>query len=75
MRPEPDTTRRGDADLELERQQLAAKSQPARQLPDAFVAGEEIVDDELDVVARLVERAGAVGVELQQARQRRPRKR
>ena len=44
MRPEPDTdeTRRGR--FELDGQQLAAQREPAGQLTDAFVAGEQIVD-------------------------------
>ena len=63
------------AHLEVERQQVPEQIQLARQHSDAFVAGEQIVDDELDVVARLFERAGASCVELQAARQRRSRKR
>ena len=66
------TRRRG---LEIGGQQLAAQRQPARDLADAFLADEQIVDARLDVVARLVEVAGAGRIELQQARQRRARER
>ena len=52
---------------------LPAQRQPAGHLADAFVAGKQVVDAELDVVARLVEISGAGGVELEQSRQRRPR--
>ena len=66
MRPEPDTTSRGDA-ASISRSELAAQRQPAGELADAFVAGEQVVDAELDVVARLVERAGAGRAELRAA--------
>ena len=72
MRPEPETTRRGEAASISQREQLAAKRQPAVQLADAFVAGEQVVDAELDVVARLVERAARRSRELEQARRAAP---
>ena len=80
LRRQRDAARAGDHEtgrgrFHLQRQQLAAQRQPAVQLADAFVAGEQVVDAQLDVVSRLVERAGAGGVELQQARQRRLRER
>ncbi len=61
----------GRGGLELDGQQLAAQRETAGELADAFVAGEQIVDAHADVVAGLVERAGAAGRELQQAGQRR----
>ena len=75
MRPEPGDhqTRRGRFHLEV--QELAAQREPAVQLPDAFIAGEQVVDAQLHVVSRLLERAGAAGAELEKARQRRLRER
>ena len=74
-RPEPETERRGDAASKSAVSSVAAQRQPARDLTDAFVAHEQIVDARLHVVARLVEVAGAGRIELQQAGQRRARKR
>ena len=63
-RPRHHEPRRGG--FELDGQQLAAQRQPAGQLPDAFVAGKQIVDAHAHVVARHLERAGAGRRELQQ---------
>ena len=65
----------GRRHFEIERQEIAAQVEPAGELPDALVAGKQVVHGQLDVVARLVERAGARGVELQPAGERRARKR
>ena len=59
--------------LELDRHGLAAHVEPARDLADAFVGDEQVADAAAKLVARHVERAGAVRVEFQQARQRRLR--
>ena len=50
----------GRRGLELDRQQLAAQRQPAGQLADAFVAGEEVVHSHAHVVAGHIERAGCL---------------
>ena len=65
----------GRRHFEIERQEIAAQVEPSGELPDALVAGKQVVHGQLDVVARLVERAGARRVELQPAGERRARKR
>ena len=74
IRPSTFMSRRGEPTSRSSASRSPRRFSLPDNMTDAFVAGEEIVDDELDVVARLVERTDASGVELQAARQRRPRK-
>ena len=73
MRPVPDTARRGDAASISIVMTVAAHVEPARDFADAFVGDEQVADAAAELIARHVERAGAVGVELEQARERRLR--
>ena len=63
----------GGGRFELQGQQLAVDPDVAHHPADAFVADEEVAEGAADVVARPVERAAAVGSEIDESRERQRR--